>query len=481
MQRLLVVCLCVGCGAENSAFESADEAPVDVAAEAASDALVRGSFGPTVTPISVRLYRHGGGIKADTAASASSNVDAYGLVLADTELNVDVTGIGSATVVSLQRLGDYRARIWNDFLTTTSGGERVFNATQYLVPKSRVATTSVFLMQPSGDAEGNDPNRQFVEQHVYLWAQRLKTHVDQWGRDASAKGVTSVSYYPPHTDRGGNIEIMVNADPTTFCASGAMHGCVMDAPSDATFNGVATPDKMVAFVHRVEGDGQPEHVGPEVAPSYSVIAHEIGHWISWSYGGWGVGNEGGSVNEGLSMAIAAMFGKSFWGSRLSYQESEEVTTGSKRTVNGVERQWQYATATEFSVYNSASMCGDTDNANEDDNVNRYYLAWPWVEAMWELMNNVDASTGRAIWATADDAVANVEDFLMNILYNKTVYAQSSNAVVNSDPRWDDISQQMLTRMARRIGQGKEKGLLVASYARVSGVLERHGLLACDYR
>ena len=68
----------------------------------------------------------------------------------------------------------------------------------------------------------------------------------------------------------------------------------------------------------------------EFSASYSIIAHEVGHFISWTYGYWpgSISCMKTSLNEGMSMALPAVWGKARPKSSLAYTDSAKVTTGS---------------------------------------------------------------------------------------------------------------------------------------------------------
>ena len=130
----------------------------------------------------------------------------------------------------------------------------------------------------------------------------------------------------------------------------------------------------------------PQFFGPELSSSYSIVAHEVGHYISWQYGGWSgpAGTElARSLNEGHSMVLAALLGKQHF-SALEYDESEYVTTGSKTAGE----QWSHYVYGQTPLRYSAMDCVDDD---------AYYVAWPFVQAMWRLMNN-QGPDGDPIWA-----------------------------------------------------------------------------------
>ena len=72
----------------------------------------------------------------------------------------------------------------------------------------------------------------------------------------------------------------------------------------------------VFFFNSPGNSGSPQFFGPDHSSSYSIIAHEVGHFISWQYGGWqGPADTelANSLNEGFSMVLPCLLGKHTFG------------------------------------------------------------------------------------------------------------------------------------------------------------------------
>ena len=173
-------------------------------------------------------------------------------------------------------------------------------------------------------------------------------------------------------------------------STGCMHGYFRSTAPRGWFSGHPSAASTVPAVFLFNSSGNstsPQFFGPELSSSYSIVAHEVGHYISWQYGGWSgpAGTElARSLNEGHSMVLAALLGKQHF-SALEYDESEYVTTGSKTAGE----QWSHFVYGQTPLRYSAMDCVDDD---------AYYVAWPFVQAMWRLMNNMgpdgDADLGQ---------------------------------------------------------------------------------------
>lgn len=402
-------------------------------------------------PVSVRYLLHPGGVKDATPAGGENPPTAL------TSINVNPEPFGSACLVRLQRLGSGRARMWNARLSGGTTTDPLFGATMTLGPCDDLRQLTLFRQEPE-TSSSDDSTWRFNEQTTYVRAQILKTQLDNWGRRS---GSNYGYYYPVDSGRDVNVEIVVNGDSlreSDWCGVGVMHGCSRNnaGPSMSDwFPNVDIP-RVVFLFNSAGNSGSPQFVGVEQSPSYSIIAHEVGHFISWTYGGWPgtSSNMRGSLNEGMSMALPAVWGKERFGTALDYTDSIEVTTGSR--VGGA--QWAHHSAGNPLRYDSLGCTSE----------NRYKLAWPWVQAMWELANNRDAETGDAIWTSDSAASRNTADFLMDILYTQAGV---------SDRDWNDIATRILVHQLQRHLAGRERGARpnFESFFRTVSVLSHHGL------
>ena len=153
------------------------------------------------------------------------------------------------------------------------------------------------------------------------------------------------------------------------------------------------------------------------------------------------------------MVLAALLGKQYFGA-LDYEESEYVTTGSK--TGG--RQWSHY------VYGTAPLEYIAMDCVDDD---AYYVAWPFVQAMWRLMNN-RGPEGQPIWGSDDAAIANTADLFMYSLHTFTA---------DSTMTWDKVCLGLLARLYDRISDGTEQEPLADTYCDVYSVFKQHELLS----
>ncbi|MDH3692868.1 MAG: hypothetical protein OEU36_25860, partial [Gammaproteobacteria bacterium] len=287
-------------------------------------------------PVSVRYMRHPDGIKNATAATAQNPPNR------STTINVNPEPYGSTCLVRLQRLGSGRARMWNARLRGGTSTAPIFSSTMTLAPCDDLSQLTIFQQMPQS-SNVSDSTFRFNEQSTYVWAQRLKTQLDNWGRKP---GTNYGYYYPVDANRDVNVEIIVNGDSASesdWCSGATpLHGCSRNnnVPS-AWFPGVAKP-RVVFLFNSIGNANSPQFVGQEFSASYSIIAHEVGHFISWTYGGWSGTTKKmrSSLSEGMSMALPAIWAKQRWRNALAYTDSIEVTTGSR--VGG--SQWAHHTA-----------------------------------------------------------------------------------------------------------------------------------------
>jgi hypothetical protein len=381
--------------------------------------------------IPVTRYTHPGGALDSTGRTMTS------------EINVDAEGVlGIPDVLfSLQRLGSGRSRIWNA-KPVGADDDPLFTRTKSVDP-------DYFQKRP-----GLTDDWVFNEQQTYYWAQVLKTAVDEWGREPNEYG-----HYPVDPSRAVNVEIVVNGDASMENDWkgrdedwGVQHGFIRNNAPRSWFSGLpSSPAEVQAvFLFNSAGNsGSPQFFGPEHSSSYSIIAHEVGHFITWQYGDW-LGPSGtvlgGSLGEGHSMVLAALLGKHAFGSALEHDESEYVTTGG-------QPQWSHEPALKYS---------DMDCISTD----LYDLAHPFVQAMWRLMNNLDLD-GNPIWGSADAAISNTADLFM---YG--VYCFTSDTTMT----WDKLCLGLIARLFDRIVDGLEKDPLSQTFCSVYDVFSEHGLL-----
>ena len=154
------------------------------------------------------------------------------------------------------------------------------------------------------------------------------------------------------------------------------------------------------------------------------------------------------------MALPVLWGKARWTASLDYDDSLEVTTGSRA---GTGHQWQHHAPGDAERY-------DTQDCDAAD---AYRLAWPWVQAMWELANNQNAETGDPVWATDADAIENTADLFMDAMYD---LGDSTTA------NWSDVSAGMYIHQFFRLLFGLDKGGSIASFVELVRILDHHGLL-----
>jgi hypothetical protein len=392
-----------------------------------------------VVAIPVRHYDHPGGIKDGSASTVTSSINVDSAVTDPPKPNLP-----SLEFFSLQRLGSGRSRIWN---ANGDGAAPLFTRTVS-------SQESYFTKTP-----GSTTTKVFNEQQTYFWAQTLKTHVDEWGREPNAYG-----HYPVDSARAINVEIVVNGDAgmeddwSSDGTASVMHGYFRASTPRGWFSGHPSSAATVPAVFLFSSDGNresPQYIGPDPSPSYSIVAHEVGHFISWQYGGWSgpAGTRlGSSLNEGHSMVLAALLGKQHFGA-LEYDESEYVSTGGR--TDG--RQWSHFVSGTTPLKYSAMDCVDDD---------QYYMAWPFVQAMWRLMNN-RGPDDNPIWGDDDAAIANTADLFMHSLHTFTA---------DGTMTWDKLCLGLLARLYDRIADGTEQAPLATTYCDVYSVFDEHALL-----
>jgi hypothetical protein len=389
--------------------------------------------------IPVKHYSHPSGIKDSSASTITSDINVDSAVTTPPKPNLP-----SFEFFSLQRIGSGRARIWN---ASGDGSQPIFTRT--------ISDQKSYFTK----APGSTSTKVFNEQQTYFWAQTLKTHVDEWGREPNAYG-----HHPVDASRAINVDIVVNGDAnmeddwSSDGSTGCMHGYFRSTAPRDWFSGHPSSSSTVPAVFLFNSAGNsasPQFFGPELSSSYSIVAHEVGHFISWQYGSW-TGPSGTelarSLNEGHSMVLAALLGKQHF-SALSYEESEYVTTGSKTAGE----QWSHFVYGQTPLRYSAMDCVGDD---------AYYIAWPFVQAMWRLMNN-KGPDGDPIWGSDAAAIANTADLFMYSLHTFTS---------DSTMTWDKLSLGLLARLYDRISDGTEQEPLANTYCDVYSVLSQHALL-----
>ena len=394
-----------------------------------------------VVAIPVRHYSHPGGVNNSTSMTISN-------INVDSTVNVPPKpNVPTMEFFSMQRLGSGRGRIWNAKPTgtdTTPQFSRTVSSDRNYFTKLPGATT----------------NNIFNEQQTYFWAQTLKTAVDEWGREPNDYG-----HYPVDSSRAVNVEIVVNGDaamedpwnPSDDPANptNVFHGYFRGAAPGSWFATSAAYVPAVFFFNSAGNSSSPQFVGPEYAGSYAIVAHEVGHFISWQYGGWqGPAGTvlGSSFSEGHSMVLAALLGKRQFGTALAYVESAYVSTGGGG--------WSH-----FVYGQPALKYSSIDCLTEKNN---YRMAFPFVQAMWRLMNNKDID-GNPIWGSADAALSNTADLFMYSLYCFTA---------DSTMTWDKLCLALTARVYERVSEGLEKEPLNGdTYCSVVRVFGEHGLLS----
>jgi hypothetical protein len=414
-----------------------------------------------VKKLSVLCLAHKGG-KLDDSTTGNPSTELH-----DIHVNLEPFGNGTYCLVRLQRLGTGGgARMWNARLSGGTDSAPVFGAAMALAPCNDLSQIVYFQQEPqSGIVE--DYSFRFNEQNTFVWAQKFKTQIDEWGR----KGANKNGYhYPVDAGRDVNLEIVVNGaarqEVDWYLSDqnwkgekpNTMHGFFRsrdDGVPSSWFPGVSNP--CVVFFFNSQGNqNSPQFIGDEFTASYAIIAHEIGHFISWTYGDWfgASKNMRISLQEGISMAFPAIWGKSRWPKSLGYTDSGEVTTGS--FVEGT--QWKYHPPEyprRYDLYDCEKQ-------------NPYKLAWPFVQAIWELANNVNKLNEQPIWDDDEAAVDNTADLVMNLLHTRAGV---------SGRTWTDLACGMLVHQYFRHKSGRELAPLsnMKSILRVIDVLDHHGL------
>jgi hypothetical protein len=397
-----------------------------------------------VVSIPVRHYSHPAGIKDSSGRTAISNINVDSTVVDPPKDNLP-----TMEFFSMLRLGSGRSRIWNA-KPTGSASPPQFSRTIS-------AERNYFTKLP-----GATGNNVFNEQQTYFWAQTLKTAVDEWGREANDYG-----HYPVDPSRAVNVEIVVNGDAAMedpWNPSGdpdnptdVMHGYFRGTAPGSWFGSSAASVPAVFFFNSSGNSDSPQYFGPEYSSSYSIIAHEVGHFISWQYGSWqGPADTilGRSFSEGHSMVLAGLLGKRQFGTALAYEESEYVTTGGGG-------QWSHFVYGQPALKYSSLDCSLGQNP--------YSLAWPFVQAMWRLMNNKDID-GNPIWGSADAALSNTADLFMYSLHSFTN---------DSTMTWDKLCLALTARVYERVTEGLEKEPIGGQdpYCAIVKVFGEHGLLS----
>ncbi len=353
---------------------------------------------------------------------------------------------------ALQRLGSGRARIWN---ANHNNGEppypRTWTAWEY---SWRSIARNYFQIIP-----GESVNRIFNEQQTYYYAQLLKTYIDEWGRRPN-----DLSYYPVEADRQINVEIIVN---TMLPSRNVMHGCFKNNLNASEFDcypGDRATVPTVFFYNTPSRSTSPQFIGPEQSGSYSIIVHEIMHWLSWQYGSWNSPTgtkDAASFSEGYSMVAPCLLGKRKW-PELAYDQSENVTTGSFAGPSAT--QWKHHSDT-----NPAFRYAEMDCRAEVGD-NHYFIAWPFVQAMWKLMNNQSNETGNPLFADHDSAVKSVADWFMFPLFNYTN---------DETMTWDKLITGLSEYIVQRASEDCDWGFIsfAESLLKIYSVFSSHGLFS----
>ena len=411
--------------------------------------------GTVVKKIPVRYFVHLRGQKDDTTFADNPHTS-----LTSINVNVEEFLNGTLCLVRLHRLGAGRSRVWSGRQVTGNFNDPHFVFSSTLIDCDDVESASYFKQRPDSSFLFNvvDTRDQFNEQQIYVWAQKLKTQVDKWGRAPGGE----FFHYPVEDGKDENFEIVVNAPAAAeqaWCGGGVQHGCIKNNCGSACASWFAletfTPH-IVFFFNDPSNSSSPQFIGQELSSSYSIVAHEVGHTISWQYGRPRSESVKArrSRSEGWSMALPAIWGKNRWTGSLEYDESSDVTTGGEANTGN---QWMHHTAGNAERFDTQ----DCENADP------YRLAWPWVQAMWELANNLNAETGQPVWSSSSNAVANTADFLMAAMYD---LADSTSAT------WREVAWANVTHQMARLALGKEKGVTAASQNRTISIFAHHGLL-----
>jgi hypothetical protein len=312
--------------------------------------------------IPVTHYSHPGGAIDSTGhlATHTINIDAAVIAPPPKVPNPPPTEIR----YSLQRLGPGRTRIWN--------AKQVGLDTEPVFEQTVSTDRRYFTKTP-----GNTSTWVFNEQQTYFWAQTLKSAVDRWGREPNAYG-----HYPVDPARAVMVEVVVNGDACMEEAWGSSvnHGFFLDDAPGTWFGRDANDEVPSVYLFNSAGNAGSAHFfGPERSSSYAIVAHEVGHFISWQYGNFDGPSGtviGRSLREGFSMVLPLLFGKEHFGGAFGYADSG------------------YETNTKAPLQHTA-LDGQAGNP--------YTLATPFAQAMWRLMNDLDIN-GRPIWGAPTSRV-----------------------------------------------------------------------------
>lgn len=252
---------------------------------------------------------------------------------------------------------------------------------------------------------------------------------------------------------------MVNADPgneVNWCGSGVQHGCFRRTVSSSWFRAHPQPGVNIPAVYLFSQAGNSasyHYIGNEHSPTYAIIAHEIGHYVTWTYGGFRSASESSgpmrrTLSEGFSMLYPMLMGLDRWPTSVSF---EDVVTG--RLFDD-----PLDSATTIQRHTDLSCSADP-----------YELAEPFLQAMWRLMNNRDMN-GAPIWAADALAREAVADRLMHALFTHGNNTQAT---------WVTIAFDVLNRTSEAIYTDYTDVVATPGQTllQIVGVFNAHGLLS----
>ena len=262
----------------------------------------------------------------------------------------------------------------------------------------------------------------FNEQQTYFWAQTLKTHVDEWGREPNAYG-----HYPVDAARAVNVEIVVNGDAgmeddwSSDGTGSVMHGYFRSSAPRGWFSGHPSSAATVPAVFLFNSDGNsasPQFFGPE--PSTVVLDRRPRGRPLHLLAVRRLERRGGHQARQLAQR-GPLDGAGRAAGQAALQRARIRRVGVRDDrLQDRRRQWSHYVSATPPLRYSAMDC-----VNDD----AYYVAWPFVQAMWRLMNNLGPD-GDPIWGDDEAAIANTADLFMYSLHAFTA---------DSTMTWDKLA------------------------------------------
>lgn len=393
------------------------------------------------TMIPVRASNHANG-----RLDVNAGYQIYGLIIDAYERRNQFSG-DLEYQFSLQALENGGIRTWNHRMETDK-----FDRTRTGFGSDD--TTDLFTLEPDS---GNDINNVFNEQQAFMWGETLRFRMYSWGhRTPGVSAGSQLTRYPVRSGRDRTVEVVLNVRDEyeeTLCGVPVRHGCFVSNLSDSWFSGANHPEgsyPAVVMFSNPQSTGSRHFHGPQQTPDYWILTHELGHFYSWQYGGWIGSNaeRAGTLNEGHSNALAALFAKSF-----APHARNISTTANNDFWDALNPE---LTLEDYQVVGCTSA-------------NKYEEARPFVQMMWRLANNYGID-GDPIWASDEDAMFNAQDLFMMSMFTMTD---------DSSISWDKYGMFFWYVMTSRKNNGIAQGYRGddQSIAQVTACALEHGLFA----